>query len=132
VAALLVLLAINKPLDLHNLITDFGRQLARAGGWYENRRSVQMAFASAVAAAALLALLLIAVRLRKPVGRYALALVGLWLLAVFIGLRVASFHHVDRWLGTRLRGVKLHWIVELLAIATITAGAIMPFRRRPG
>ena len=131
VAALLALLAINKPLDLHNLITDCGRQWARAGGWYENRRSIQVAFAIAVGAAALLALLLTALRLGKRVGRYALALVGLWLLAAFIGLRVASFHHVDRWLGTRLRGVKLHWIVESVAIATITAGAIFPFRRRP-
>jgi hypothetical protein len=130
VAALLALLAVNKPLDLHNIITDYGRQAARTGGWYENRRSVQLVFSIAVAAASLLALLLVALRLRKRVGRYALALAGLWLLVVFIGLRVASFHHVDQWFGTRLRGVKLHWIVELLAIGTIIAGAIIPFRRR--
>src|SRR5688572_26023321 len=44
VASFLFLLAINKPLDLHNLFTDFGRYLAHSGGWYEHRRRVQLAF----------------------------------------------------------------------------------------
>ena len=126
VAGLLLLLAINKPLDLHDLLTDYGRRLARRHGWYENRRRVQLAFATAVGAAALVVLVTIAWRLRAAAGRYALALIGLWLIAVFAGLRVTSFHHVDQWFSTRLRGAKLHWMIELLAIVVIAAGAAVP------
>jgi len=125
VASLLVVLAINKQLDLQTLITDYGRQVARRGGWYEDRRRVQLTFTLAVGGVSFLALVAIAWRVRAALRRYALSLAGLWLMAVFVGLRVASFHHVDVWFGQRMRGVKFHWIVELLAITVIAAGAVM-------
>ena len=129
VAVILVLLAVNKPLDLHDLLTDYGRRVARSGGWYKQRRTVQLAFALAVGAGTAAVLALVGLRLRPALGRYAVVLAGLWLLAVYVGLRVTSFHHVDAWFGTRMRGVKLHWIVELVAIAVIAGGAIIPAAR---
>jgi len=124
VAGALVLLAINKPLDLHNILTEYGRRLAIAGGWYEQRRRAQLAFAVVLGVASLAALLLIGWRLRGALGRYAVSLAGLWLLALFAALRIVSFHHVDAWFGTRVRALKLHWIVELLAIALIAVGTM--------
>ena len=125
-AALLAALAINKPLDLHTLITEFGRQLAQRGGWYGDRRRVQLLFVAAVGAASLLALATTVWRLRlAALRRCALSLAGLWLMAVFVGLRVVSFHHADVFLGRRLHGFKLHWLLELLAIAVIAAGAVV-------
>jgi hypothetical protein len=128
VASLLFLLAINKPLDFHNLVTEYGRAFARSGGWYQHRRRVQLVFAIAAGAVSLALLLFVGWRLRAGGGRYRLALVGLWLMGAYVGLRIVSFHHVDAWFSTRLRGVKLHWIVELAAIAVIAAGAVVPFR----
>jgi hypothetical protein len=49
----LVLLGINKQLDLQSLVTQVGRDLAFAQGWYENRRIVQAAFIGFLIAAGL-------------------------------------------------------------------------------
>jgi hypothetical protein len=85
--------------------------------------NVQLAFVMFLAAAALVGFLAGAYRLRRALRRYALALVGLWILALYVGLRAVSFHHVDVWLGTRVRGLKIHWVIELAGVTTIAAGA---------
>jgi len=41
---LLVLLGFNKQLDLQSAITSIGRGIARSGGWYEHRRTLQALF----------------------------------------------------------------------------------------
>jgi hypothetical protein len=131
-AALLALCAVSKPLDLHVFITDIGRRIARAGGWYDDRRRVQAVLAVAAGAASFLALLIIGWRVRRSLGRYGIALAGLWLVALYAGLRVVSLHAVDAWLETRLRGVRLHGIVEAFALVLIAAGAVVSGRaKRP-
>jgi hypothetical protein len=127
-ATLLVMLAVNKELDLHVLLTDLGRRLSRTAGWYDRRRAVQLAFAICLAAGAAGGLVMTAHRLRNALARYTLAFAGMWLLALFIGLRVISFHHVDAWFGRRLHGVKLHWLIELVSIVMILAGAVRSAR----
>jgi len=47
-AAMLLALGINKPLDLHVLITRIGRDVSREGGWYGARRQVQAVFFTGV------------------------------------------------------------------------------------
>ena len=49
VAALLVLLGINKQLDLHVWLNVFGRRLAESEGWYRNRGIAQVVFFGGVA-----------------------------------------------------------------------------------
>ncbi|HVZ33497.1 MAG TPA: hypothetical protein VG963_13790, partial [Polyangiaceae bacterium] len=44
VLAAMILLGINKQLDLQTLFTEIGRDLAHAQGWYETRRRYQVAF----------------------------------------------------------------------------------------
>lgn len=126
-AAVLALCAISKRLDLHEFIAEIGRRIARAGGWYEDRRRVQAALAVAAGAASFLALVIVGWRVRRALGRYGIALAGLWLIALYAGLRVVSLHPVDAWLTQRLpRGIRLHGIVEALALVLIAAGAALP------
>ena len=44
-------LGINKQLDLQSAMTELGRTVAFAGGWYEQRQTVQVYFVIGVAAA---------------------------------------------------------------------------------
>lgn len=128
-AALLLLLGINKQLDLQSLLTQVGKDLAHAQGWYEQRRGVQVAFIAAVAGVFGLlgstALWLARGRLRE----LRLALVGTAFLLAFVVARAASFHHVDVLLYMDLGGLKLNWVFELSGIACIGVGAA---RSKPG
>jgi hypothetical protein len=122
-ALILLFLCLNKQLDLQTYLTAFLRQMARRQGWYEQRRPVQVVFITIVAAIAL------------GVGAYIVrftiaanvsvrtAMVGLVLLATYIVLRAASFHHLDWALGRMVNGVKVHNYVELTCILVVIVGA---------
>jgi hypothetical protein len=62
----LVLLGINKQLDLQSWFTEVGRDLARAQGWYEGRRSVQALFVAALVFLGLIGTTVLFVLLRPP------------------------------------------------------------------
>ena len=119
IAAALILLGINKQLDLQTLLTQIGREVARCQGWYDQRRTVQAAFIAAVTAACIAALATLALLARRSLQRLWLALVGIVFLVCFIAIRAASFHHVDRLLGLRLGGLKINWILELGGIGCV-------------
>jgi hypothetical protein len=122
-AGLLLALGVNKQLDLQTWLTVTGRQLAHHQGGYDRRGTIQVAFIAAVAAAAMIGLGLLA-RLARGLGLSGrLALTGMAFLAAFVLIRAASFHHVDRFLGLRLAGLRWNWIIELSAIALVAAAA---------
>jgi hypothetical protein len=122
---LLVLLGLNKQIDLQTWLTDVGRRLARAQGWYEQRARVQAIFVGAVAVAGLWMLAFLLDRTREFLPRHALAFGGLVLLACFVILRTSSFHDVDRVLGWGVLGMRLSWALELLGITCVGLCAVL-------
>lgn len=112
-AVLLLLLAINKQLDLQSLLTMLARCHAQLSGWYDVRRAVQEVFIWLVAAGAVVTLGLMTLLLRGILGRVWLALVGLGFVCAFVVIRAASFHNVDVLLGSTAAGIKLNWLLEL-------------------
>lgn len=112
-AAVMLLLAINKQLDLQSLLTMVARCHAQLSGWYDVRRVVQEVFIYMVAAGGVIALGLLALLLRGILGRVWLGLVGLGFVCIFVVIRAASFHHVDVLLGGSAAGIKLNWLLEL-------------------
>lgn len=127
-AIALFLFGLNKQLDLHQLITQVGRDWARAQGWYESRREVQSLFVKCLAGGAAAALLAMLWALRGMTFRYYIALLGLMFLGFYVLIRAASFHHVDRFLGLGTEGFRLAWLVELGGIAITAAAAALPER----
>jgi len=127
----LFLFGVNKQLDLHQLITQYGRDWARADGWYENRRAIQSIFIKCLAGAAAVVLLAIIWALRGMPLRYYIALTGLMFLGFYVLIRAASFHHVDHFLGLGTEGFRLAWLVELGGIAITAAAAALPERASP-
>jgi hypothetical protein len=124
------LLMLNKQLDLQVLITATGRCLARLQGWYEDRRAFQLALTEALIAAALLIGIALVIWMRAVLWRNLLSLAGLGLLALFVILRVVSFHHVDQLLGTEILSLRANRLIEGLALILILLGSLAALRRR--
>lgn len=131
VAVLMLILCVNKQLDLQSLFTDIGRTLARQEGWYGQRRIVQRWFVLMVAAAGVGAFALLAWKSRSVLRERTLLLVGLSALIVFIVIRAASFHHVDVLINSRLLGVRFNVILELGAVVLIAISAARSAGRPP-
>jgi len=127
-AGSLLLLGLNKQLDLQSALTEALRIVSRNQGWYESRREYQLAFVEVLALAAVAgfgALVAFTWRLSRSIK---LAGLGLGFLGAFVLVRAASFHHADQLLGTRVLGLKARWLLELGGIAIAALGA----RRRLG
>jgi hypothetical protein len=124
IAAVLLILGINKQLDLQSLLTAVGRVVAKAEGWYGQRRHYQFAFVGLIAIAAIVVMLLLHWRMRSSAPSLKLALFGLAISSIFVVVRAASFHHVDLWLNHNILGLRWSWVAELTGIAIIAAGAI--------
>lgn len=134
VGIVMVLLGINKQLDLQSLFTEIGRQIAKAQGWMDQRRIVQAFFIGIVGIGAALFFYWISVRARDLFGRFRLAFVGLFFLLSFIVIRAASFHHFDEVIRFRFHGAKMNWLFELTGIYLVMIAGlkeiILPLRKR--
>lgn len=122
-AGLLFALGINKQLDLQSLVTDLGRILAHEQGWYEQRRTVQVAFIGIVGLLGAMGLGFVVWLARGQLRDFRLALGGMVFLGAFVLARASSFHHVDILIHTELVGVQLNWVFELTGIALVGIAA---------
>lgn len=129
-ALTMLLLGVNKQLDLQSWFTAVGRHMAQSQGWYGERRHVQSLFIAGLivlGGGVGLAVLYLG---RRVFQRNLAALAGLLFLAVFIVARAASFHHVDAFLGFRVLGLRMNWILEIGGILFIGAAARVSLARR--
>jgi len=124
-----VLLALNKQLDLHNAITAVGRQLARSEGWYGERRHVQLLLLVVLALAGGAGLAWVLRRTGPQWRRHRLTWAGIVLLVTFIGIRAASFHHLDELLRVELGGFRLHAVIEFGGICLLFLSALRTAHR---
>lgn len=125
-ALLMLVLGLNKQLDLQTALIHAGRAVVRSRtGLSRGEASVYAAFALALAGAAGLYLL---VRLSwPPAAHHALALAGAACLVCFVLMRVSDFQHVPIFLGAR--ALQWSWLVELAAIGLVGGGAVARVRR---
>jgi hypothetical protein len=122
-SALLAALGLNKQLDLQSAVTELARLLARSAGWYEQRRSLQLAFVATVALAALTAAAAALWATRRTSPPVRLAVVAFAGLLGFVVARAASFHHIDVAISREWLGLRVSSLVELAALVTLIAAA---------
>jgi hypothetical protein len=119
----LLLLGINKQLDLQTALTEFGRIVAHQQGWYERRQRVQIEFIIGVFVVGIWLIGSVLLLAGRNLPRLGIALLGIVFLCCFVAIRASSFHHVDILLGTRVGGLKINWLMELGGIALVGMGA---------
>lgn len=130
-AVALAVLGLNKQLDLQTLFTEIARELARADGWYDQRRQIQQIFVVVIGSAALVMSIGAYVWLKGRSRAIRVAFTGFFLLATFVFVRAASFHHVDRFLKSAVLGARFNWLFELGGLAVMSFAAMQAVRREP-
>jgi len=120
----MVVLGINKQLDLQSLFTAVLKQFAKSTGWYEDRRIFQGIFICVIAFFGLAFAALAWIWTSRTLPRHRLALLGGIFLVSFIVIRAASFHHIDQILGKELAFLRINHILELSGIACVALGAL--------
>jgi len=122
-------LGINKQLDLQTAMTDLGRIIANHQGWYNERQTVQIWFIVGVATVCvLITCVLLTLSRRAPPPTW-LALVGTATVLAFVLIRAASFHHIDRFLGATILGLRWNWVLEMGGISTVIVASEVRRRR---
>ena len=119
ISVLFLALGINKQLDLQTALTEAGRVLAQYQGWYEQRQVVQLIFIALVAMTCLIAAITLLLWARNSLFPTRIALIATTMVLSFVLIRAASFHHVDRFIGQKLLGLRWNWILELSGISLV-------------
>ena len=123
ISILFVALGINKQLDLQTALTELGRVLAYEQGWYGTRQTVQVWFIIGVALACAFVAVSLLIWTRKAPASTWLALIGTVVVLAFVLIRAASFHHIDKFIGDRILGLKWNWVLEMGGIALVIIAA---------
>jgi hypothetical protein len=116
VGVLMLFLGINKQLDLQSLFTEMGRQVAKAQGWFDHRRTVQFWFIAIFGTLSAATFLLLTIKMKDQFRKFTLAFVGLFFLLSFVIIRASSFYHFDVVIMYRIFGLKMNWILELTGV----------------
>ena len=119
VTLMFVFLGINKQLDLQTALTEIARIIAFKQGWYEQRQIAQIWFIVAVALSCLtIAISLVWLASETPFATW-VALLGTVVVLAFVLIRAASFHHIDRFIGETILGLKWNWVLEMSGISIV-------------
>jgi hypothetical protein len=118
ISVMFIGLGINKQLDLQSALTELGRMIAFQQGWYGERQTVQVWFhhRSGSYLRSDRSHVFLARRARAPTW---LGLFGTTTVLAFVLIRAASFHHIDKFIGDRILGLKWNWVLEMGGIATV-------------
>jgi hypothetical protein len=119
----LLVLGINKQLDLQSAFTELGRAWAYRSGVYEQRREYQLVFLVLVGICGVIAAIWGALLLRRASNASRVAGAGAVGLICFVVMRAASFHHIDLFLKRDDVGVRWNGIFELGSLLVIGLAA---------
>ena len=125
-AIVLSLIAVNTLVGGEQVLVLWLRSVARADGWYEIRRPVQVV----VLAIALGAGVLLAARLwncaslSNPPMALAWATAGIGVVMGLVCLRLVSYHYADVLMGHRVAGFSLARWTELFGFVLVWLGAL--------
>jgi len=77
----------------------------------------------------LMACVLLTLGRKAPASTW-LALVGTTTVLAFVLIRAASFHHIDRFIGTTILGLRWNWILEMGGISTVIVASELRRRKK--
>ncbi len=123
-AILLALLGVDKVVDLQAAVSGLARCVTQVEGWYSSRVRYQalLTVVIVVAGVALTGAIVLVLSRSRP--RIALAASGLVLFGAYQLARAVSFHGLDVLIATRIHGVSVNSLIELLGLACIALNAL--------
>jgi len=123
-ALLFLIFLLERHLHLVEHATAQLRRVARGGGWYLQRRTVQMVLVACAALSIPLVIRIVRAAARHSLRRERSVIAGLLLLGVLLGAELISWHPLDEILWSRaVFGAPLIWLLVLLAVVIIVASA---------
>lgn len=128
VALILFFLGVNKELDLQRLFLEIARDVAREGGWYEDRKPLQIAALVVVISVSISIAGWMLWVLRRHARAIWPAVAGVVILGAFIGLRTSSHHGMDALM--KAGPIPLRDSMEFMGMAPIAWSAWRFGRRR--
>jgi hypothetical protein len=117
----MVLLGLNKQLDLQTLLVDLGRAVSQHGGWYERRQPLKIAFAAVLGAGGLLALGFAVRWIRRHARDSALLVAGLGAILGYVVIRATPLHSAETGAHSPFWPVEFAGVV-LVAVAAARSG----------
>jgi len=69
-------------------------------------------------------------RMRGLLKANSLAIIGLFLLLLFVAVRATFFHHMDIVINTAVFGVRMNWVLELFGIFLVAISAVSLLRNK--
>ena len=129
-AVIMFVFSMNKFFDLQSILTISGRSMAKQGGWYRQRQTLQAALVVVSFFVGLIGLLLSLRLLRGRWRERSLALFSVVFLLTLIAVRAASYSPIDKVLyGLPLIGNRMNAGLELAAAILVSLGAFWAARR---
>ena len=124
-AVVMLMMGINKQLDLQCLFIAIIKKIALTQGWYSQRSIFQIWFVTGFTISGLILLIWLGWKLKRLWRQYGLALLGILLLIVFVSVRVAPVHYLTRLPGWRLVIGLINSMLELTGIGLIGVAALL-------
>lgn len=127
-AIIMLLLGVNKQLDLQLLALLIGRRFAQALGAYPYHRVIQAVAVGIIIVLAIAAAVLIMRRLHGTSRPLRSAGAGVAMLLGYIAARSLSFTHLDDLLGIWVVNIHLYWALEIFAQCCILVSTVLAVR----
>ncbi|WP_088242473.1 hypothetical protein [Calothrix rhizosoleniae] len=129
-AIILLLLGINKQLDVQSWLRITGKELIRTYGWYQHRITIYIGIATILFISVLAILMFLGRAIRSFWQKYWLVMLGFVLLNSYILLRAPAVSHAIDWLlHWQLYKLEYTWLLEIGGIACIAVSAMNNLHR---
>ena len=122
--ALIVLLTLNKQLDLQQTVIWTGRCVARAEGWFDQRLVFQRAFGTVVLGLVAVGVLALIWSCRRAILANRALMLGMGLMLAFIVLQIVRFEQMSWGPMQTFVALRLHRAVEGVALGILIWAAL--------
>ena len=120
----LLVLALNKQLDIQLILLQVGRCVAHTEGWRPERFDLQRTFGAWFLAIAILFLLGLTYLCRRALRANLPLILGLGFLSAFLILRISRLQHLELLFDTRVNSTRLQRVIEASALVILIYAAL--------
>ena len=124
-AVIMLIMGMNKQLDLQSLLIVVIKQIAQNQKWYSKRHILQIWFAAGIAIFSMVLLIWLGWKLKRLWRQYGLAIIGIVLLIAFVIITIAHVHRMNQFLGLQPGDRLIKSIFEISGIVLVGISALM-------